>query len=288
MNNILKLCIIALVIGFVVLAGFWAQVSYSQFTREKLAPGKKYKIGSREYQIPADCQVIGDAYILKTPFIERVRELFRRTSGFLNANSIAWRLSGGTLLGAVRNGTLPIPFDDDVDLHIMWADQPKLFQLLGTDFSSYGIEPILLHHGSVAEANVLTSAVRFRLRSHRAPVLDIFFNKQIGQKLLKIDTWKEGKFTFAEKETWDISDVFPLRNVIIDQLPVTIPNKPFPVLLQQYGSGFMNKIIARPVMLSHTFPQKLLFFFYEKGGLFVPSKRLLEFILKSKMSLIGF
>ena len=66
--------------------------------------------------------------VLEQHEVNDLYHLFSHLVTILNKYSIKWCCSGGTLLGAVRNGGL-IPYDDDIDITIDRKDVETLFWL---------------------------------------------------------------------------------------------------------------------------------------------------------------
>ena len=60
----------------------------------------------------------------------RLLELLREWDRLCKENGITWWLDGGTLLGAMRHGGF-IPWDDDLDVCILWKDVPRIRKILG-------------------------------------------------------------------------------------------------------------------------------------------------------------
>ena len=70
---------------------------------------------------------------------EELLEMMKITHRFLTENGIAYSLSGGTLLGAVREGGF-IPWDDDVDIMMDRINYEKMIKLFSTTHEDIGLE----------------------------------------------------------------------------------------------------------------------------------------------------
>lgn len=255
-------CLILVVLFLGVIT--WVFLNSLHYTPFQLYPGMTYQIKDRVYHIPTDMEVRGRAFILETDFIESLRELYVKTTHFLNHYQFTWWLSGGTLLGAMRNQAIPSAFDDDVDLHVKFTDKNTLLRLIADNMTDgFGIQSINLK--GIGQTRI-TAAVRFQLIHQEYPVLDIFFTQVVRDKVCKIDGWDNNSVLYNHKEIWDIHDIFPIQATVIDQLPVKLPARPVTVLMKQYGQTCMKVIIPRSICLAHLLPQKILFAIMRKDS----------------------
>lgn len=268
-------CFLLVIIG-VVIRTIWGCLAKRHFTTTLLSPGMVFQVQDRVYQIPSSMSVQGDAYLLKENVLRDLRELFRRSAAFLNSCSLDWWISGGTLLGAVRNGAIPLPFDDDLDVHMNFSDKERVLEALKARGAAFSIE---LSPMTCLGKVRLTSVLRLVLPKTQFPVMDIFFTKMVGSSMIgKVDSWGRGNVVINRKEQWPLSDVFPLtRNCRIDGLLVNLPANPESVLKRQFGRDCLTKIVARRLNMSHHLPMKALQFFF--GYEEETSNILMEFIL---------
>ena len=245
----------------VVTAAVWNMLAFRNFKQTVLRPGGEYVVRDRVYVIPPEMEIRGQAYILKDAVIENLRELYTRVTRFLDYHEICWWVSGGTLLGGIRNQMIPSLFDDDIDLHMHWHEKERLEGVL-RDARQFSIESIDLDGYGLTRT---TSAIRFKLTGVEFPVLDMFFTACWGEQLSKLDGWVPSLVPNA-RETWPLACVFPLQRVLIDQLVVVLPRDPVRVLQQQYGAECLRVIIPRPVCAAHMLPQQIMFYFMKQGG----------------------
>lgn len=59
----------------------------------------------------------------------RMLEILQQVTRILDKHNIPYFLHGGTLLGAVRHGGF-IPWDDDLDIGVLWKDIPRMRKVL--------------------------------------------------------------------------------------------------------------------------------------------------------------
>lgn len=65
----------------------------------------------------------------------KMLDILLTVTSIADKHNIPYWLSGGTLLGAVRHGGF-IPWDDDIDIEVLWADYHKLLRLLKEELPS--------------------------------------------------------------------------------------------------------------------------------------------------------
>jgi hypothetical protein len=203
----------------------------------------------------------------------KLRLLLGNVSRFLDDNDIQWWFSGGTLLGCIRNQSIPSHFDDDVDLHIKFTDKDKLLRCIHAvqDYDCRAIVPLAFGKYRA------TSAVRFVLRGAIFPVLDIFFVGKDSDMISKLDYWIPEP-TYNSKERWSPQDIFPIyNNISVDGMLVSLPSDPLRVLNIQYGLECMTHIIARPLGMSHLIPSLMLAAVDSKNARVLPSA--VEFLI---------
>lgn len=242
-------------IGFAILFFTWIIVSNSHFTWKLLQPGRPYQIDGRHYIFP-NLPCIGPSYLLKDSFVRTLRLLLRKTSELLNALHIEWWVTGGTLMGIKKCGTVPFPFDDDVDIGV--DDQKHRTFMFSQQFvdaaKQHHLEVVYIRRSSSRSADRTGACVRLQLPKHAA-TLDIFFWRTIDAKVIKLDGWSGANLVFNAKEQFRFEDVYPIHhNQDIDEMKINMPNNPIALLKQQYGEGVLNQLYVRTSTVSHLFP----------------------------------
>lgn len=201
-------------------------------------------------------------YLLKDTVVARMRELLERVHKMFQTENISYHLSGGSLLGAVRQHTIPMHFDDDIDIHVDIKHRDRLFS---RDFDrnvcrKYGLRSLFLAFNSAKSADKHGAACRLRLDDGKLmPVLDVFFiapSSRADNKIVKIDGWSHNGKVLHESdvERWSDDTIYPRQAVVIDGMHTYLPNKPKQCLEKQYGKDVLKSIVARPLSWSHTFP----------------------------------
>jgi len=74
----------------------------------------------------------------KLPFHKHLLQMLSLTSSIFKKHQIPYWLFGGTLLGAVRNGSI-IPWDHDIDIEIFYVDRHRVHALL-EEFAKNGFQ----------------------------------------------------------------------------------------------------------------------------------------------------
>jgi hypothetical protein len=263
MNAGIAVSILVTLVVLVVLIFVWVGVSRTHYTTRKLQPGEAYTLAQREYIMP-NVPVYGEAFLLKDEYVVTLRSLVENLTAILREQNIDAWLTGGSLLGAMRHGAIPMPHDDDADVgvdvkHLDYMYSDAFVQLC----KQKGLKVIYLLYNGARNADVHGSAVRVQSLDRSLPfshlaTLDIFFWSKSGESVDKLDGWfttKTGERTLVRNklEHFHVHDVFPLqKNVYVDGIIVNLPAKPRRVLEQQYSSRVWDAVIARSLFISHS------------------------------------
>lgn len=172
--------------------------------------------------------VINGKYILtdkqcKT-FIH-LKIIFKKFIEIMNEKNITWWCVDGTLLGAVRHKGF-IPWDDDIDVGILYKDYNKLIKLTKVDLGNF-------------EINKAAIGFRINMKGIQYPFIDIWVNDYDDNNNIKYCTPILNNiktFYFASPNVYySDNELFPLKMVKFENLTVYIPNKSEDILHREYG-----------------------------------------------------
>ena len=253
------------IVLFVIVLVVWRVSSHANYTSTRVVTNVPYRIADRVYT--QNLPIHGNLQVLKEPFIAKQRKLLRKTVFLLSTLGIDYRLSGGTLLGAIRDRSIPMAADDDLDIHVNESHRHSMF---AEDFRetaiSHGLQRLVFLNSTADNANKHGSCIRLVLLNTKEPVIDIFFTRDNGNgETVKLDGWSTASdtgvvtYTDSTKEIFPIADMFPLQNTHIDGMSVSIPRDPEKVLTQQYGPTVMSEVRPRSPFISHHIPFMLPF-----------------------------
>jgi hypothetical protein len=241
----------------------WIVINTQNYTNVRLKPNKNYSIGGRDYKFP-NIPIRGEAYKLQDKFVTSLRDLFKRTILVLEDVGLGekWWCTGGTLLGTVRHGAIPMPFDDDVDVAVMYEHKNLLFSKeFGIAAKRHGLQSVRLVTNTAYSADKGGSAMRLQYLNggDNFAAIDIFMCVQTEDgKVVKLDGWTGNRVVESSVERFALEDVFPLVKQDVDGIGVNLPQNPLALLHQQYGKNVLDMAIARPLLFSHRFAFEVL------------------------------
>lgn len=261
MGIIIAVVIVLLVLLFI-LSMFvtWVIIANSSYSYNRLFPGKAYVLGGRTYTFP-NTSITGPPFMLTDRYFTALRGLLKQTTELMNSLNIDYWITGGTLLGSVRNTSLPMPFDDDVDIAVRFSQRDFLFSSEFKDKArAHGLRVLQVIATDTKRANAIGSCIRLQFNDVHAnhQTLDIFFWQTEGDVVYKLDGWAGKSLVRNPNETFETKHVFPIqKNIQIDGMIVNMPRMPEKLLKKQYGDDVLTKTYIRPRLLGHLFVFKL-------------------------------
>lgn len=234
----------------------WRVYAVSCYTDIPVEAGREYQVGDTIYTIP-QLNIQGKGYLLKQSLLETERGILKDLLAVMQERKMDCWLSGGTLLGFIRNKTI-LPWDDDCDCHTPWYNfQYIASEAFQTTLRNVGLERTKFRGTTPYFAFATGAALRIRRIGTTYPCCDIFFVADDGEYVSKIDSWVPNKQHLSKKEKWLRGDIYPIQYKEIDGLRLPLPNKPKEVLIQQYGAGVLETMVCRDTWLSHCYPFRM-------------------------------
>lgn len=145
----------------------------------------------------------------------KMRELLSNVVEFLNAEKIEYTLAYGTLLGYVRNNKF-IRWDDDLDLFVI---------------NDNNLDDILDKYNNQNKKFLMTKVdfgYQIGYKNHNTHLDFFVLNKE--EKLLKTIKTKNSK------EVINKDDFYPIKQGILENIEVNVPNNSHPILTNMYGN----------------------------------------------------
>lgn len=171
------------------------------------------------------------ASFMRPAIAKHLYQMIHDTQKILEARGVRCVASGGTLLGAVRNGGI-IPWDDDADFSIDVKHKRKVGRAR-PDFENCGYELLPVPWGYKV---CMKKRRRIPGEKHSYPFVDLFFHKEE----------QDGRVSLAQEwaaNAWP-NDFYlnreynPLRRVPFHEVSVWIPRDPRPYLKRMYGADW--------------------------------------------------
>ena len=200
-------------------------------------------------------------FILRNSIRVELVTMFRTMHMGLTRANLIYFLTAGSLLGWKRHHKSMIPWDDDIDVGVIFPVQPNAWRVFKTYVESYGFT-IVAFRGWYK-----LISTRIPLCDRLAISIDIFPYSRFKQSNRLSQTSRIARRLWP-RENFEIGNVFPLKKTMFEGAPTFVPNSPHKVLVQSYGHdyikvAFVNKIHGPlPYAIVHTnafqtFPCKL-------------------------------
>lgn len=162
---------------------------------------------------------------------QKILNLFKEIKNVFDKQHYTYFLTGGSLLGCLRNNSI-IPHDDDIDIAIMEED---LIHLKNSNILPSHL--ILKKHYS--------GLYKIYSQSNKNVFIDLFILKKKGylEKAAGIYTFT-GRAHFAfPKQFWFEHELFPLKKKQFNNLEVPIPFNSHPYLNRTYGQNWNKNYV---------------------------------------------
>jgi len=232
---------------------FYLFVSYNNYTSTPVVPGLVYTLDGTTHTVP-NLEYKGSTFLLKETFQIDQKQLLGDTMQLFTRLGIPLWISGGTLLGFCRHGTI-MPWDDDLDCHTFFIWSKYLFSsTFQNECRRVGLESIRLRWFKFKWSTRVSAGIRIRRRGTIMPCVDIFFVCYLGDHITKINSWSPSGLVHSDNELWPVHDILPLRSNLLNGVNVQTPNNPEHVVRRQYGSNVMTCMYFTSVGLSHALP----------------------------------
>ena len=181
--------------------------------------------------------------------IWKLKLLFQKFVNILNDNKLSYWLDGGSLLGYYRHNGI-IPWDDDIDIGILFEDAIKLHDL----------EYILNDNNIRLRKNRTNKYYQVDFIDEIVDEsvvncihIDIFLYIKDGYKYINSDE----RFIMMDDEkcniTYDHDDLYPLQEAIFYNMNVYIPQNYKNLLLKNIKGDFMNTAILTKNNIKYSF-----------------------------------
>lgn len=172
--------------------------------------------------------IINGKYILtdeQSKTFIHLKVIFKKFIQLMNEREITWWCVDGTLLGAVRHKGI-IPWDNDIDVGIFFKDYKKLLQLTKLDLGNFQISKA-------------SNGFRMIIKDKQYPFIDIWVNDYDENNKIKYCTPIlnniKTRYFASPNNYYSDDELFPLQEVMFENLNVYIPNKSEDILCREYG-----------------------------------------------------
>lgn len=179
--------------------------------------------------------VVNGKYILTDKQYEtfiHLKIIFKKFIKLMSERNVTWWCVDGTLLGAIRHKGF-IPWDNDIDVGILYKDYNKLIKLTKVNLGNFEMDKVAI-------------GFRMNLKGIKYPFVDIWVSDYDGNNNINYCTpiYNNLKtFYYASSDNYyndNDNELFPLKSVKFENLTVYIPNKSEDNLHRQYGKNCLK------------------------------------------------
>lgn len=205
---------------------------WKEFPLEAKGVQKRFLELKQRYSV-SEFSLINDPSNLPASHIIQLYQMMKDVHEVFVKHGVAYWVSGGTLLGAVRNGGI-IPWDDDLDLGI-YTHQKELFWSLEPVFNQLGYEIFKIECGYIKifpKSGTLCEGQKFKI-----PFLDIALRVERNGKIyfdeVKISRRREGEPVYFTKD-----ELHPIKEYTFGEFKIHGPHDPINYLNYFYGQDW--------------------------------------------------